>query len=359
MKSSVLVSPSWNSQREAELQAALWRLKAGSLFFLLKEEGGAWHQVITLTSGYSMNKLRFGASGAGVGRRHIAESYDLGGLAVKNIALPWMPYFDLTDCNSANTNCETSGYLDDYMGMIRSIANFTVVSTLEPDGDWGTLPKSGPYNLSGTWGGVLGSVVNKEYDITLSPWAFFAERHAILDMVPVLPNKMVLAWTPKNPERDFGLFVRPFTRSSWITIMLTLAVSFACILATYYLIPGGDGSNGQMIMVTTVWYFFVLINAYYGGALTMFFTSTITVPFSSIKDVLAEHPNWKMLYQRGNEAYFALPAEVDPDYRRYWDSVQLDEPAYAFASLEEGLQRIRSDEAVMFSGYGVLKVNPL
>ena len=28
--------------------------------------------------------------------------------------------------------------------------------------------------------------------------------------------------------------------------------------------------------------FFVLINAYYGGALTMFFTSELTLPFNSI-----------------------------------------------------------------------------
>jgi hypothetical protein len=36
---------------------------------------------------------------------------------------------------------------------------------------------------------------------------------------------------------------------------------------------------GKKIMVTTLWYFFVLLNAYYGGAMTMFFTSTISNPF--------------------------------------------------------------------------------
>ena len=33
---------------------------------------------------------------------------------------------------------------------------FTWQTLQPPDGDWGVFPKSGPYNLSGTWGGVIG-----------------------------------------------------------------------------------------------------------------------------------------------------------------------------------------------------------
>ena len=28
------------------------------------------------------------------------------------------------------------------------------------DGDWGMIPKAGPYNMSGEWGGVMGDVIN-------------------------------------------------------------------------------------------------------------------------------------------------------------------------------------------------------
>ncbi len=96
-----------------------------------------------------------------------------------------------------------------------------------------------------------------------------------------------------------------------------MLVGGATILASHYGLPYDVGVNGEMILSTTVWYFFVLLNAYYGGALTMFFTSTITIPFESVFDVLRAHPNWKMIYQSGEEAFFTLQAQHDPDYARY------------------------------------------
>ena len=38
--------------------------------------------------------------------------------------------------------------------------NFTHASHKNMDGDWGMLPKAGPYNMSGEWGGVMGDVIN-------------------------------------------------------------------------------------------------------------------------------------------------------------------------------------------------------
>ena len=62
------------------------------------------------------------------------------------------------------------------------------------------------------------------------------------------------------------------------------------------------------IITTAGWFFFVLINAYYGGALTMFFVSEITLPFNTIRDALMAFPGWKIMYQAGNDAYFEIPA---------------------------------------------------
>ena len=62
------------------------------------------------------------------------------------------------------------------------------------------------------------------------------------------------------------------------------------------------------IITTAGWFFFVLINAYYGGALTMFFVSEITLPFNTIRDALKAFPGWKIMYQAGNDAYFDIPA---------------------------------------------------
>ena len=44
------------------------------------------------------------------------------------------------------------------------------------------------------------------------------------------------------------------------------------------------------MIVLFSWYFFNLLNAYYGGAMTMFFTSEATLPFETMKDVIGAYP---------------------------------------------------------------------
>ena len=75
-------------------------------------------------------------------------------------------------------------------------------------GDWGVLPKAGPFNLSGTWGGVMGDVINKKFDFSLSSWTWNLARYTIVQFVPFMKGVHMLVWTPKIPETDFGLFTR-------------------------------------------------------------------------------------------------------------------------------------------------------
>ena len=51
-------------------------------------------------------------------------------------------------------------------------------------------------------------------------------------------------------------------------------------------VKGYTETSAFSIITTSGWFFFVLINAYYGGALTMFFVSEITLPFNTIRDAL-------------------------------------------------------------------------
>ena len=51
-------------------------------------------------------------------------------------------------------------------------------------------------------------------------------------------------------------------------------------------------------------YFFILINTFYGGAMTMFFTSEITLPFETIRDVMRTYPTWNLMVNTGNEAIY-------------------------------------------------------
>ena len=51
----------------------------------------------------------------------------------------------------------------------------------------------------------------------------------------------------------------------------------------------------ESIIELVVWFFFVIIYAYYGGALTMFFTNEPTLPFKTVTDALNTVPEWRVL----------------------------------------------------------------
>ena len=46
--------------------------------------------------------------------------------------------------------------------------------------------KTGPYNQSGEWKGVMGDVVSGKHSVSLSAWSWFIERDSFLDFVPVV-----------------------------------------------------------------------------------------------------------------------------------------------------------------------------
>jgi hypothetical protein len=330
-----------------------------SMFYLFvpSASGISWYQVITLRSGYSMKELSFMPDSY-----QYAEDYDLNGLTIYSISDSWAPFLTLGDCNENGTMCNSYGYLKDYTDMISKQMNFTYESHRQMDGDWGVLPKSGPFNISGEWGGIMGKVIKREYDVCLSSWGWRLDRYDLLSFAIILSDKSVLIWTPKNPETDFGLFYRPFTNDSWAAVGLVTLIMVICIFFTYYVVPHTEDSNGHQLMVTVLWYFFLLLNAYYGGALTMFFTSEITIPFNSIFDVMKAYPDWKLMFLDGNEAIFAVTAENDPDYEKYWARVQESPNENKFKSLKEGLDIISKTQTVMYIDNAMLrgyfKANP-
>ena len=66
--------------------------------------------------------------------------------------------------------------------------NFTWVSTREPAGDWGVVPKSGPANPSGVWGGVVGGVKNETYQMSVSAWYIKYGRSTFLSFAQMYPS---------------------------------------------------------------------------------------------------------------------------------------------------------------------------
>ena len=307
----VVVMRSSTSDKDEAFRDRLQMLKLNTLFYLSKPDNrdtteSAWYQVITLKNGgHAQHKLKFRS-----GSRLIEEHYDLQGLTLRSIGLTWSPYLTVDECNEKGEDCAVnSGFFVDAMNELSKKFNFTFTSDRDPNGDWGVLPKSGPFNRSGEWGGVLGDVVEGRFHMSLTPWTWLHKRRDVLDFVQMIKQNRILVWEPVNPEVDFGLFLRPITAESWVAILATALVILSCIVFVKFSLPLLSGrSESSELMIVTLYYFFVLINAFYGGALTMFFIGTGTIPFENLRDVLRAHPEWTLRFMKGNDAHFAYPA---------------------------------------------------
>lgn len=108
----------------------------------------------------------------------------------------------------------------------------------------------------------------------------------------------------KNTYR-YVIFLRD---EVWKGIGYLILFGTFMLVVPYMFINGYDNMTSSKISITSLWFFFVLVNAYYGGALTMFFVSEITLPFKTIRDVLQVFPSWNLVYLDGNDNYFKLPA---------------------------------------------------
>lgn len=136
----------------------------------------------------------------------------------------------------------------------------------------------------------MGGVVSGEYPLSLSLWINNPPRSEICEILSCYTDRPVLAVVNRPPEVDLGLFIRPFRDEAWVAT-LALTVGLIVIMLVPFLWNSNyDKADSCIIMQTSGWYFFLLFNAFYGGALTMFFTSTPDLPFSDIRHVMQAYP---------------------------------------------------------------------
>ena len=107
----------------------------------------------------------------------------------------------------------------------------------------------------------------------------FSISFQVVDYAPYATDWALMGFYPKRQDFDTGLFIRPFTKESWIAILVTTGVIILLGVIPALFSPKEKAFVGFQIMSNSGWYFFVLINAFYGGALTMFFSSEPDLPF--------------------------------------------------------------------------------
>ena len=156
----------------------------------------------------------------------------------------------------------------------------------------------------------MGDVVRGKYQISIAPWLWNTDRDKILEFA--FPNHMtdtVLSYIPTTPELDYGLIIRPFTNNAWTCIGIFLIIGLAFFFLPYFFIRSWDDMSSNTMIKLSLWFFFVLIQAYYGGALTMFFANEIDPPFNNLREVLQAFPKWNLVFISGMESHFKFPAD--------------------------------------------------
>ncbi len=154
-------------------------------------------------------------------------------------------------------------------------------------------------------------VVLGDFAMSLSEWRYFIERNELMDFVTTSSDYLFLALTPQPAPVDLGVFTRPFKQDAWALIATTIVVMLVVTLLPYTLFPNffEDTQGYRMVHVISM-LFFVLINSFYGGAMTMFFTSEIALPFETMRDVMRDH-SWKLVVQNGKTAAVINGNKVD------------------------------------------------
>ena len=222
------------------------------------------------------------------------------GLKLASINADWEPFVTHRECASQGRNCSAIGLLPDIAHALSHELNFSINHVLQKDGDWGLQSISGSYNLSGNWPGVMGAIVQGKFPLCLNGWSYTFERHDLMDFVPFSQTKGVLVLTPQPAKIEMGLFYRPFSERAWNAIFLF--VLLCGLFSTFQNILGveKEESSSLRIVKTSLWVFFVLVSAYYSGALTMFFSTEIKLRFKNFYDVINAYPDWKLVRREGS-----------------------------------------------------------
>ncbi|XP_059095839.1 uncharacterized protein LOC131890503 [Tigriopus californicus] len=310
--------------------------KASSFFYLglwNKTTSTEFYQVITLfpssNNALVIQKLKLEENGK------IIEDYNLQGMDIMSQSVDWFPY------TMFESDGHSYGYLVDLANSCANMFNFTLRSIVEPNDDWGMQSQFGK-NFSG----VLGNVIQGKVHMSLSLWVWNVDRSQLLDFSIITYDMEQLCFFPQIPKVDLTLFVRPFTYESWIaTGFISLIIGICAVVTTS--IQYINQSESYKMVSTSGWYFFVLLNAFYGGALTMFFANEPSSPFASLKDVVDAYPSWNLKALTGNEVLILGNASPEkPEYYTLYDRLMDNQMKNLYSNYEEIMAEARSSQTV-------------
>ena len=276
----------------------------------------------------------------------IKEKYDLRGMTIKSITVPYPPLFTI-DCDGTSKNCKTGGFTSDITSFLATKLNFTLEYHREPNDNAGVIAVSGPNNVSGTFEGVFGALVKADqYQISICNYVMVSYRLDMFDFVRIFTSHMLLGMMLRKSNVDYGLFMRPFQIGLWFTTGIFTVLIFAILIFISLKDKEGKMGNRRRAVTIAGWFLLLLISSYYCGALTMYFTSSPFLPFETINDVLKAHPDWTLTHLRGTQVrFFSNP---DPDFVTYWSSIKNQLEKYSHADSKEAFKRLENEKTIAY-----------
>ena len=298
-------------------------------------------------------KIPVGTDSEAVRQNH---GFDMQGNMILGITLPWPPFMSAGECKDEHRNCDLKGYATDMLDIIAGEFNFTWRVDLEPNKEWGAIPKGGGswYDPNATFHGVLGAIgkmnnwspfsvqsldsclvsksdlfllVDNDYDLGLPAWVRNIERLLWVDLsVSIRQSTIVLVFNLKTDSVDSTLFLRPLTQPSWLLSLAIFGIISLLFVFYNFRMKLDEDDTTFRISILAAWLLFILIQAYYSGAMTMFFTSANSLPFDTVRQGLAMWPEWKMLVHQESIIHIQPLAEAgDPYFKPHWDRIQSSE----------------------------------
>ena len=154
------------------------------------------------------------------------------------------------------------------------------------------------------------------------------------------------------------MFSRPFTVEVWIVIGFIVILFSSSLLIPFVFVHKKlrNKSHFNRIIGSIAFVFFMLIEIFYSGALTMFFSTAPTLPFETMEEVMRAYPTWRLMMRYGNDVYYVYKLQDgDPDYVEFWNRV-LNEPDEAvFKDVNEGMNKVLSGFSVAQMQEGSIK----
>ena len=155
----------------------------------------------------------------------------------------------------------------------------------------------------GTFRFLSGNSASKAYSVR-TPIATMGVRGTVFDFtIPFARTDRRAVLNLPRRINDPMFLIKPFSQLSMLFIVGT-TLFFGCCFTTeiflescsfWYGRTKGSVSSSRRIMILSFSLCFSLLEKFYGGALTMFLSSSPSLPFNSLEEGLSMEPEWKML----------------------------------------------------------------